>query len=88
MAKVVAPSGNAKLPVSYFRPFYADYWVLALAPDHRRVLVGEPGRRFGWVQSRTPVLPQADQDAALARAEALGYTRSAFKPTPQARLLP
>lgn len=87
VAKVVPDSGNARLRVSFFRPFYGDYWVLALDPDYRWVLVGEPRRQFGWVLSRTPTLAAADLDAALARAEALGYTRSAFKATPQTRPL-
>ncbi len=40
VAKVVAGSGNAKLRVSFFRPFYGDYQVLALPDDYRWVLVG------------------------------------------------
>lgn len=54
IAKPVAGSANAKLRVSYFRPFYGDYWVLALPEDYRWVLVGEPTRRYGWVLLRTP----------------------------------
>jgi apolipoprotein D and lipocalin family protein len=88
IAKVVAGSGNAKLRVSFFRPFYGDYWVLALDPDYRWALVGEPSRRFGWVLSRTPRMAAGDLEAALARAEALGYERAAFKPTPQTQPLP
>ncbi len=87
VAKVVAGSGNAKLRVSFFRPFYGDYWVLALAPgnppDYGWALVGEPSRRFGWVLSRSPQMAAADLEAALAQAESLGYARSAFKLTPQ-----
>lgn len=87
VAKVVADSGNARLRVSFFRPFYGDYWVLALAPDYRWALVGEPGREFGWVLSRTPQLAPADLEEALARAEALGFARAAFKRTPQTQPL-
>ena len=87
VAKVVADSGNAKLRVSFFRPFYGDYWVIGLAPDYRWVLVGEPERQFGWVLSRTPTLSAADLETALAQAEALGYQRSAFKLTPQTQPL-
>lgn len=87
IAKVVPGSGNAKLRVSFFRPFYGDYWILAFGPDQRWVLVGEPKRQFGWVLSRTPQLPAAELDAALARAEALGYDRRAFKTTPQTQPL-
>jgi apolipoprotein D and lipocalin family protein len=87
-ARVVDGSGNAKLRVTFFWPFYGDYWVLALDPDYRWVLVGEPGRRFGWVLSRTPQLAPTELEVAMARAEALGYDRAAFKPTPQTRPLP
>ena len=82
-------SGNAKLRVSFFRPFYGDYWILALGggADYGWVLVGEPKRQFGWVLSRTPQLPPSELDAALARAEALGYDRRAFKTTPQTQPL-
>ena len=63
-------SGNAKLRVSFFRPFYGDYWVLALGSgqDYGWVLVGEPTRKFGWVLSRTPTIALPDLEAALARA--------------------
>ena len=88
IAKPVAGSGNAKLRVSFFRPFYGDYWILALADDYRWVLVGEPDRKFGWVLSRTPSLPAADLEAALGRAQALRYEREAFKLTPQTQPLP
>ena len=87
VAKVVDGSANAKLKVSFFRPFYGDYWVLALGPDYRWALVGEPRREFGWVLSRTPQMAPADLDAALKQAEALGYARTAFKPTPQTQPL-
>ncbi len=88
VAKPVAGSANAKLRVSFFRPFYGDYWVLALPDDYRWVLVGEPTRSYGWVLSRTPQLPPADLAAALARAEQLGYAAAAFQRTPQTQALP
>lgn len=88
IAKVVADSGNAKLRVSFFRPFFGDYWVLALPDDYRWVLVGEPSRKFGWVLARSPQLAAPDLAEALARAEALGYDPKAFKLTPQTQPLP
>ena len=88
VAKVVAGSGNARLRVSFFKPFYGDYWVLALPGDYRWVLVGAPSRQYGWVLSRTPQMAPADLDAALARAQALGFERAAFKLTPQTQPLP
>ncbi len=88
VAEVVPGSANAKLRVSFFRPFYGDYWVLALADDYRWVLVGEPSRRFGWVLSRTPQMTAADLAAALDKAQALGFERGAFRLTPQGQPQP
>ena len=81
VAKVVEGSSNTKLRVSFFRPFYGDYWVLALDPDYRWVLIGEPSRSYGWVLARTPTLDQAVLDKLLDRATELGYERSAFRPS-------
>lgn len=80
VAKVVDGSSNAKLRVSFFRPFYGDYWVLAIDPDYRWVLIGEPSRTYGWVLARTPTLDKAVLDKLLDRAAELGYERSAFRP--------
>jgi apolipoprotein D and lipocalin family protein len=78
VAKVVEGSNNAKLKVSFFRPFYGDYWVLALDPDYQWVLVGEPARENGWVLSRAKQLDDATYNAILDKAAALGYDKSRF----------
>jgi apolipoprotein D and lipocalin family protein len=82
IAKIVEDSNNAKLRVSFFRPFYGNYWVLALDPDYKWVLVGEPKRVFGWVLARDKQLDAAILNAILEQAVALGYDRSAFKMSP------
>ena len=85
LAEPLPGSGNARLRVSFFRPFWGDYWVLALDPAYRWVLVGEPGRRYAWVLSREPALPEAELQALLDRAAALGFDRTAFRRTPASR---
>lgn len=87
IAKVVDGSGNAKLRVSFFRPFYGNYWILALDPGYRWVLVGEPSREYGWILARTPQLDETTLNAILDQAVALGYARSAFKSSPQKKPL-
>jgi apolipoprotein D and lipocalin family protein len=82
IAKIVEGSGNAKLRVSFFRPFYGDYWVLALDPDYQWVLVGEPRRKFGWVLSRATNMSESELQRVLDRAVSLGYPREAFRITP------
>jgi len=86
-AKVVEGSGNAKLRVTFFWPFYGDYWVLALDPEYRQVLVGAPNRKYAWVLSRTPQLDDGALEALLDRAAALGFDKTAFKRTPQTQPL-
>ncbi len=72
-AKIVDPVTNAKLKVSFFGPFYGDYWVLDRAEDYSWAIVGEPSGRYLWLLSREQT-PAPNQVAALiARAGALGY---------------
>jgi apolipoprotein D and lipocalin family protein len=82
IAKIVEGTNNAKLRVSFFRPFYGNYWVLALDADYTWVLVGEPKRKFGWVLARDNKLDTTTLNLILDRAVALGYDRAAFKMSP------
>jgi apolipoprotein D and lipocalin family protein len=87
VAKIVQGSGNAKLRVSFFRPFYGDYWILAIDPAYEWVLVGEPRRKFGWVLARKPNLDDATLNLALDKAAKLGFSKEQFRLTPQTRSL-
>jgi len=49
---------NAKLKVSFFRPFYGNYWVLMLDEEYKYVVIGEPTREYFWILSRTKVLDE------------------------------
>jgi apolipoprotein D and lipocalin family protein len=82
-ATVVEGSGNARLKVSFFWPFKADYWVIGLDPDYRWAVVGNPNRKYLWVLSRTQELPKPLLDAALASAVAQGFDLSQLRYTPQ-----
>ena len=72
-ARVVDQDSGAKLEVTFFWPFWGDYWVLALDGDYRWSLVGEPRRRYLWILSRTPVMAQATYEAILEKLPELGY---------------
>ena len=78
-AYVVEGSGNARLRVSFFWPFYGDYWVLGLAPDYAWAVVGDPARDYLWVLSRTATLPPAAWEAAVASAVAQGFDPARLK---------
>lgn len=82
-ATVVPDSNNSRLKVTFFWPFKADYWVIGLDADYRWAVVGNPNRKYLWVLSRTPQLPQAELDAALQSAKQQGYDLTQLQYTPQ-----
>lgn len=69
-AKVVGPG---QLKVTFFWPFFGDYWILALDPEYRWALVGSPDRRYLWVLSRSPRMEEAPYQALLAEALDQGF---------------
>lgn len=75
IAKIVDDESNAKLKVSFFRPFYGDYWVLDHADDYSWSIVGEPSGRYLWLLARKP-LQGAEVEDLVSRASALGYDTS------------
>jgi len=75
IAKVVENSNNSKLRVSFFRPFYGDYWILDLANDYSWVLIGEPAGKYFWILARDKKLSPELEESLLVKAEKLGYLR-------------
>jgi apolipoprotein D and lipocalin family protein len=72
-ARVVDRSTNAKLEVSFFRPFWGAYWIIDLDDDYAYAVVGHPSRDYLWILSRTATLPEATYSAIIARLAAKGY---------------
>jgi len=83
-ARVVPDSGNAKLKVNFFGPFWGDYWVLALDEEnYRYALIGGPDRKYLWILSRTPTLDPSVYEQLTAIAKAQGYDLSDLQKTVQ-----
>ncbi len=72
-AKIPDPNVSAKLKVSFFGPFYADYQVIELDSNYQFAMVGEPGREYLWILSRKPQLPNETIQMLIKKAESLGY---------------
>lgn len=72
-ARVVDRASDAKLKVSFFRPFWGDYWVIDLAPDYSYAVVGHPSRDYLWILSRTSTMSPSTYDAIIARLGQAGY---------------
>ena len=82
-AKVVDKETNAKLKVSFFRPFYGDYWVLDHADDYSWSIVGEPSGRYLWILAREPTPTEAKVSDLIRRVRTLGYDTSMLLRTKQ-----
>lgn len=82
-AKVADKTTNAKLKVTFFWPFYGDYWVIGLSPDYRYAIVGEPKRRYLWILSRTPEMDETTYRQIREQIRAAGYDPEKLIKTPQ-----
>jgi apolipoprotein D and lipocalin family protein len=82
-ARILDRSTNAKLEVSFFRPFWGDYWVIDLGADYEYAVVGHPSRDYLWILSRTPTLDPERYEAIVQRLKAQGYETQRLQRTLQ-----
>lgn len=82
-AWVPDPAEPAKLEVRFFWPFTGDYWVIALDPEYRWSVVGEPDRGYLWILSRSPALPETEYRQIVERIHDLGYDTTRIEKMPQ-----
>lgn len=82
-ARVPDATEPAKLKVSFFGPFEADYWVIDVDEDYRYAIVSEPRRRFLWILSRTPTLDESTMEMLLADLAQRGFDPARIERTPQ-----
>ncbi|MDV3256989.1 MAG: lipocalin family protein [Sphingomonas sp.] len=75
-AKVAGEDGSAKLKVSFFGPFYGDYWVLDRGDDYSWSIVGEPSGRYLWILAREATPAAQKVKELVGRAQGLGYDTS------------
>lgn len=71
-------STNSKLKVSFFRPFYGDYYILDVASDYSYALVGAPSRELLWILSRTKTIDESTKEKILAKLPLLGFDKEKF----------
>lgn len=72
-ARVVDTQTNARLQVSFFGPFWGDYWIVDLDSEYQYAVVGHPGRDYLWVLSRTPTMADDVYQGILSRLQAQQY---------------
>jgi apolipoprotein D and lipocalin family protein len=72
-ARVVGENGEGKLKVSFFGPFWGDYWVVERAEDYAWSIVSEPSGKYLWILTRAETISPQDRAVFEARVQALGY---------------
>lgn len=77
-AKIVDTATNAKLKVSFFGPFWGDYWIIDLKDDYSRAIVGEPSGRYLWVLARDPKMGETERAELIDELKAFGYDTAAL----------
>jgi apolipoprotein D and lipocalin family protein len=82
-AKIVDKKTFAKLKVTFFWPFYGDYWILDLDPDYRFAVVGEPNRKYLWILSRTPQMDDLTYQGILKKLQKNGFDTNRLVKTKQ-----
>ena len=85
VARVLDETTNAKLEVSFFRPFFGNYQIM-MVDEGDYSLVGEPKREFLWLLSRTPTMTPEVEEMLLKRAEDEGFDISQLEWTLQVEL--
>lgn len=82
-ARVVDTATNAKLKVSFFWPFAADYWIIDLGKDYEYAAVGGPSRNYLWILSRNPRMDETAYNELLKRMQEKGFDISKLEKNPQ-----
>jgi apolipoprotein D and lipocalin family protein len=78
-------AGPGQLKVSFFWPFRSDYWIIGLDDEYQWAVVGNPNRKYLWVLSRSPQLPNDQLGRALEAAMSQGFDLTQLKYTRHGR---
>ena len=76
IAKFVGDDDVAMLKVSFFRPFYSGYNVIAIDNDYRFALVCGKNLSYLWILSRETTIPEDIKQNYITIAKKLGFNTS------------
>jgi len=76
IAKFVGDDDVAMLKVSFFRPFYSGYNVIAIDNDYRFALVCGKNLSYLWILSRETTIPEDIKQNYTTIAKKLGFNTS------------
>lgn len=88
--KVMRPKGrvfnkttNAEWRVQLFKPFWSKYLIIYLDKDYLYTAIGVPNRKFLWIMSRFPEIPEPEYARILANLKQQGYKTEKIMKIPQ-----
>ena len=74
---------NAVWGMRFLWPFRATFLILFLDDEYRYTVIGEPDRKYLWIMSRTPSIPDEVMQGIERRMREIGYDPAQFKRMPQ-----
>jgi lipocalin len=89
--KVKSVEGSANMPdknfpgrlkVTFFWPFYGNYYVVELDENYQYALVGAPSRNYLWILSRNSFLESSTYDMLIVSAQKNGFDISKLEKVP------
>jgi len=72
-AKVIDKNSNAKLKVTFFWPFYGDYWIIKLGNDYDYLCCRYTNLKYLWILSRTPQIDDELYSQLIEYAKSKGF---------------
>lgn len=72
-AKFVSDQSEARLKVSFFKPFWAGYNVIDIDDNYQYALVAGSSLKYIWILSRTKEIPESIKQRFLEKAKKIGY---------------
>ena len=80
---VVPGTNNAVWGMQFIWPIKAEYVIVDIDRDYQLTIVGRSDRDYAWIMARTPQVPEASYQTAVARLKELGYSVDNLRRVPQ-----
>lgn len=80
---VVPGTNNAVWGMQFIWPIKAEYVIVDIDRDYQLTIVGRSDRDYAWIMARTPKIPEAAYQTAVARLKDLGYSTAELRRVPQ-----
>ena len=82
-AIIVDRESNAEWGMRFLWPFRATFLILFLDEEYLYTVIGEPDRKYLWIMSRTPTIPDDVMKTIEQRMTDIGYDPAKFTRMPQ-----